>query len=251
MQHLFDPDGRRALKAALRAEPLLAFDFDGTLAPIVERPDDARVAVEASERLDALARLRPVAIVTGRSVADVSHRLGFTPRYVVGNHGAEDPERTSELDVSVLDDWRAQLAARAAELHANGIQVEDKRLSLALHYRQAHDPPRALAFIENLLAQVDPRLRVFSGKCVVNLVLAAAPDKADAVASLVTRAGCDVAIFVGDDINDEVVFACAPPEWLTVRVGRDDASSRAEFFLDGHAEVQVLLDEMLRALSSP
>src|SRR5207253_731178 len=116
MKHLFDPEGRRALQAALQARPLLAFDFDGTLAPIVERADDARVAAEDAQRLDALSRLRPVAVVTGRSVADVTRRLGFSPQFVVGNHGAEDPGRVRGLDVSALDDLRGGLAAQAAEL---------------------------------------------------------------------------------------------------------------------------------------
>jgi trehalose 6-phosphate phosphatase len=251
MKHLFDPDGRRALQAALHAQPLLAFDFDGTLAPIVERRDDARVSVEVSQRLDALSRLRPVAVVTGRSVADVTQRLGFTPRFIVGNHGAEDPGRGSELDVSALDGFRRQLEAHAAELHASGIQVEDKRFSLALHYRLAHDRSRALACIETLLAQLDPGVRTFDGKCVVNLVLAAAPDKGDAVESLMQRAGCAVAVFVGDDVNDEAVFARAAPDWVTVRVGRDKADSRASFYLNDLPEVQTLLEAMLGVLGAP
>jgi len=245
MKHLFDPEGRRALQAALQARPLLAFDFDGTLAPIVERADDARVAAEDAQRLDALSRLRPVAVVTGRSVADVTRRLGFSPQFVVGNHGAEDPGRVRGLDVSALDDLRGGLAAQAAELYAAGVQVEDKRFSLALHYRLAPDRARALARIEALLAQLDPRLRTFGGKCVVNVVLASAPDKGDAVVSLVRRAGCGMAVFVGDDMNDEAVFERALPDWLTVRVGRDEPESRAGFFLDGHAQMQALLDLML------
>jgi trehalose 6-phosphate phosphatase len=248
MKLLFDDEGRQALAAALRARPLLAFDFDGTLAPIVERADDARVAEDVAQRLASVSRLRPVAVVTGRSVADVTRRLGFAPQFVVGNHGAEDPGQVRGLDVSALDGLRARLAAHAAELYAAGIQVEDKRFSLALHYRLAPDRSRALARIEALLAQPDPRLRTFGGKCVVNVVLANAPDKGDAVASLVRRAGCDVAIFVGDDVNDEAVFARAAPNWLTVRVGRDEPASRAGFFLDSHEQMQALLDIMVDRL---
>ncbi len=251
MEDLFSPEGRSALKAALRARPLLAFDFDGTLAPIVERPDDARVEIGVSQRLDSLCRLRPVAVVTGRTVGDVARRLGFSPQFLVGNHGAEDPGQVRGLDVSALDGLRARLAAHAAELYAAGVQVEDKRFSLALHYRLAHDRARALARIDALLVQLDPSLRTFGGKCVVNVVLASAPDKGDAVASLVRRAGCGAAVFVGDDVNDEAVFARAHARWLTVRVGRDEPQSRAGFFLDGHAEMEALLDLMLDHLRAP
>jgi trehalose 6-phosphate phosphatase len=251
MRHLFGPEGRRALRAALRARPLLAFDFDGTLAPIVERPDDARVAADVSQRLDRLARLRPVAIITGRSVADVGQRLGFSPQFIVGNHGAEDPGRAPGVDLSLLDAVRARLSAHAGELRAAGVRVEDKRFSLALHYRLADDAARALASIDSVLAGLDPRLRTFGGKSVVNVVLAGAPDKGDSVASLLARAGCEAAVFVGDDVNDEAVFERALPNWLTVRVGCDEPGSRAGFFLGGHAEVVLLLDAMLSVLGEP
>ncbi len=91
MQHLFSPEGEAALARCLHQQPLLAFDFDGTLTPIVPRPDDAYLSKGVSSRLAQLSKCLPVAIVTGRSVADVRGRLGFVPRFVVGNHGAEDP----------------------------------------------------------------------------------------------------------------------------------------------------------------
>jgi trehalose 6-phosphate phosphatase len=250
VKHLFSREGCRALEAVLHAQPLLAFDFDGTLAPIVAHPDDARVAVAVARRLDRLARLRPLAVVTGRTVGDVARRLGFTPEFIVGNHGAEDPGLAPAFDREPLDRLRARIAAQADEFRAAGIQVEDKRLSLALHYRLAPDQRQAAARIESLLADLDPALRCFGGKCVLNVVAADAPDKGDAVASLVRRAGCDSALFVGDDVNDEAVFLRASKTWLTVRVGRDELQSRAAFFLGDHDEIVVLLESMLGVLDS-
>jgi trehalose 6-phosphate phosphatase len=148
----------------------------------------------------------------------------------------------------LLDGLRAHLAAHAASLGAAGIQVEDKHFSLALHYRLAGDRRRAVARIRRLLRGLDPRLRTFGGKYVVNVVLASAPDKGDAVAWLVRRAGCGAAVFVGDDVNDEAVFERALPHWLTVRIGRDAPGSRARFFLSDHSEMEALLDAMLGAL---
>lgn len=242
-KHLFGPGGREALAAVLRARPLLAFDFDGTLAPIVARPDDAAVPRDEARLLAALAERLPVAIVTGRSVRDVVPRLGFAPRYVVGNHGAE--EGSAGVDGSALDGLRRRLAADAGALAGAGVQVEDKGLSLALHYRLAADPVAAQARIEASLTPLDMRLSRFGGKCVVNVVVAGAPDKADAVLSLVARAGAGAALFAGDDVNDEAVFGRAPPHWLTVRIGRDDPASAARYFLDGHAEMARLLRELL------
>lgn len=250
MKHLLCHRGALALDAALRGQPLLAFDFDGTLAPIVERPDDARVPAAIAQRLERLTRLRPLAVVTGRNVVDVAQRLGFAPQFIVGNHGAEDPGRSATLDTAALDALRARIGARADDLCAAGVQVEDKRYSLALHYRQAREPRQALACIEALCENLEAALRAFGGESVVNVVLEDAPDKGDAVVSLIRRAYCTSAVFVGDDVNDEAVFERAQPNWLTVHVGGDDVRSCAAFYLNGHDEIAVLLDNALRVLES-
>jgi trehalose 6-phosphate phosphatase len=251
MQHLLGSSGRAALVALLRGRPLLAFDFDGTLAPIVATPDDARIGEAIASRLRRLAALRPLAIVTGRAVADVRSRLGFEPRYVVGNHGAEDGTDldAAERRVRVLDSMRTCIAARAADLGTAGITVEDKGLSLALHYRLAPDRARAIALIRDLISDVGPALRTFPGKLVENIVPADAADKAQAVHALVARCGADNAFFAGDDVNDEPVFEAAGTDWLTVRVGRDNPRSRARFFLDSQEEMPLVLEEMINKLA--
>lgn len=63
--------------------------------------------------------------------------------------------------------------------------------------------------------------------------------------ALVARVGATAAFFAGDDVNDEPVFASAPPHWLTLRVGRDDPGSRARFCLDGPQEMTLLLERVL------
>jgi trehalose 6-phosphate phosphatase len=251
LKHLFSPDGRAALDATMRLSPLLAFDFDGTLAPIVDHPDDARIPSEVAERLQGLARCLPVAIVTGRSVADVRGRLGFAPQFIVGSHGAEDEHEAAEAAgrARQLDELRRRLAARRAELADLGVYVEDKQHSIALHYRQARRRARAAAVIREILAPPDAAVRVFAGKMVENAVAADSPDKAQAVRRLVERCGARSVVFAGDDVNDEPVFAAAPPHWLTVRIGRDVEHSRACFFLDGPAQVAAWLQEMLERIA--
>ena len=250
MQHLFSHDGEAALAAALRQQPLLAFDFDGTLAEIVARPDDARISPAVSARLKALATQLPLAIVTGRTVDDVRGRLGFEPRYIVGSHGAEDPGDPAAAAAlsQMLDPVRQQLLARQAELAAAGIQTEDKGASLALHYRLSRDRTQAQALIDELLAPADQAWRVFGGKMVVNVVPMNAPDKAHAVHTLVARCQARCAVFAGDDVNDEPVFESAPPHWLTIHIGRGERSSRARFFLDSPNEVALLLERMIALL---
>jgi len=242
VRHLFGPGGLRVLAAFVRDDPLLAFDFDGTLAPIVSHPDRARVSKPVARELERLSLALPVAVISGRRVADVLPRLGFVPRFVVGNHGAEDPgDPASAHWPSRLDDLRERLARAAQRLTGAGVWVEDKGHSLALHFRQAPDAAVATDRINEVLVDLDPSLRCFGGKLVVNVVCAEAPDKADSLAALMARADAHSALFVGDDVNDEVVFARHHRHWLCVRVGRDDPQSQADFFLDRSSEMRALL----------
>jgi trehalose 6-phosphate phosphatase len=250
MRHLFTPEGETALQAVLALRPLLAFDFDGTLAPIVERPDDACVPPLVAAYLAAIGRDLPVAILTGRSVADVVPRLGFSPRYVIGNHGAEDPAAHAPAAADALDALRRRIAGDAA-LAAAGVRVEDKRLSLSLHYRTAPDPASALVRIDAVLAGLEPTLARFGGKFVVNVVAAGLPDKGDALIELVRRAGVEAAMFAGDDVTDETVFRRVRPPWLTVRIGRDDPSSAAMFGLDDEGELVTVLARLAASAVPP
>ena len=250
MPHLLRPGGESALAAALRRAPLLAFDFDGTLAPTAARPDQARISRSVSGKMRRLCARLPVAILTGRTVADVRRRLDFEPRYVAGNHGAEIEPAGAIGAAERLDGARGLLRARAEVLARAGITLEDKGLSLALHYRLSRCPDEARSVIRELLRPLHGDYRIFPGKQVENVVPWNAADKTSAVHQLVRLCRADCAIFTGDDRNDEPVFASAPAGWLTIRVGREDPSSRADYFLDSTAEVALLLDRMLAYLDA-
>jgi trehalose 6-phosphate phosphatase len=202
-------------------KPLLAFDFDGTLAPIVPRPEWARVPAALAEVLERLAARFPVAIVTGRKIDDVRHRLGFKPWAIVGCHGAEcDTQPTlNQSFARRLDTARQRLLDNAEELTFAGVGVEDKQQSIALHYRRSANHARALALIHRCMEGLGDELRVYPGKCVVNVVCGDAPDKLHAVRRLQQTSGCESVFFAGDDTNDEPVFAAAEAAWVTVRIG--------------------------------
>jgi trehalose 6-phosphate phosphatase len=246
MKPLFSAEGRAALQALASRRPLLAFDFDGTLAPIVPRPETARVPLPVVGRLRRLAELATVAVVTGRDADDVRPRLGFEPKFTIGNHGIDigTPEAQAAWRAA-LDPLRDEIAAQDAGLRHAGVTVEDKGLSLALHYRLAPHHDQAVGAVEAVLAVAAVGLRVVPGKCVLNVMDPRAPDKGDAMLALVERAGCDCALFVGDDENDESVFIKAPPDWVTVRVERDHIRSRARYYLDGTPQIPALLDALV------
>ncbi|MBK6851258.1 MAG: trehalose-phosphatase [Burkholderiales bacterium] len=253
MHYLFTPEGDAALVAILRGRPLIALDFDGTLADIVDRPSDARIAPELALRLATLTEHLPVAIVTGRSVDDVKGRLGFEPQMIVGNHGAEGgfDLREEAARRAELDPLRRLLIAHQMQLSGAGIDIEDKGLSMALHYRLAPDADKALTLISDLLERLDYPVRTFAGKMVVNIVPLLAPDKGAAVHDLVAACTASGALFAGDDVNDEPVFESAPDHWLTIRVGQDHPESRAQYYINQPQEMQRLFDRMLSVLITP
>jgi len=252
MRPLFSAEGEADLAALVARRPLLAFDFDGTLAPIVTQPQQARVPTATLRRLRQLGQRLPLAVISGRSLADLRSRLGFEPAHVVGSHGAEDPHQPAAWS-AMLDGLRERLRGAAAELHRCGVSIEDKGASLALHYRLAADPSIARAAIERLLGAAEPQLHVFGGKMVTNVVPAGADDKAAALRRLVQRAGVGAVLYLGDDVNDEPVFAAGEASWLSVRVGVHRGSA-ARYFIAGPREVPRLLDrilELVEALPRP
>jgi trehalose 6-phosphate phosphatase len=251
MQPLKSPAGARALRSLMQRRPLLGFDFDGTLAPIVAHPPDARVAHPLSRRLSRLSARLPVAVVSGRAVNNLEQHLSFRPRWIVGNHGAEHPLMTPDpRHARALDPVRERLRLHAADIEHAGVVVEDKGLSIALHYRCAPVLDLALATMEPLLRLPRETTRIVGGKRVINITAAGAPDKADAMSALVRACGAPCAFYIGDDANDECVFRRAPAHWMTVRVGNDDPHSAAAWFIESEADVANVLDSMLTALES-
>ena len=251
MIYAFSPEGVACLAAVLAADPLLAFDIDGTLAPIVERPDEARLPDAVQDGLAELALRYDVAVITGRSVEDARRMLSFTPRYLVGNHGIEGlpgpAMRPAEFARTVAV-WHDALAA-SEPLAAAGVALEDKRYSLSLHYRRAANPAKAHRAIQDAVARLSPVPRVIPGKAVVNLLPLGAPDKGDAIRTLIEQTRCSSVLYVGDDDTDETVFGLNLPSVLTLRV-EPAADSAAALYLRDQREVLTLIRHIAAPLGT-
>jgi trehalose 6-phosphate phosphatase len=255
-EFLFSPDGEAALQSLAGARTLYAFDFDGTLAPIEARPDRVRAPGGVMRLLRSLSGLAPVAVVSGRQRADLLARLPESVQHVVGNHGNEGAAVAVDAETlaATCASWRTQLdaalaAAGAAEPGAaSGVFLEDKRLSLSLHYRLARDRAAAFAWLQRAIAALEPSPRVIGGKLVFNLLPPQALTKFEALVALAGAERAERVLFVGDDDTDEIVFERAPPHWLTVRVdpARD---SRARWFVHRQSGVLMLLDALVRRLA--
>ncbi|MGE0314897.1 MAG: trehalose-phosphatase [Lautropia sp.] len=241
---LDEPVARRWLDEAIARRPLVAFDFDGTLAPLVPEPEKAAMDPRARERLERLRRRFPVAVVSGRGLADLRDRIGIDGIALVGSHGSEWPQASGDMamptgDAPAGDDgaalqaqrdavagWVAQLRALLPAAAPEAV-LEVKRLSLSLHYRHAHDPMALRERLARLFEGLRPQPTRIDGKFVWNLIPPGAPTKFDALEKLLRSSGAGTVIFVGDDATDELVFEHAPAEWLTVRVFDGEAGLAA------------------------
>jgi trehalose 6-phosphate phosphatase len=247
MIYLFGDQGRAALRDFIDRKTLFAFDLDGTLAPIVADPSLIVVSDELRAKLSRLSRLTSVAIVTGRACADARVHLGFNPRFLVGNHGAEGlPGREEEEAgfVRLGSEWEAQLRQLLPDKRSAGIVIENKGATLALHYRNAPDPDMAQNDILNALRQLVPLPRRVSGKYVENLAPKEAPHKGEALSFIMRHLGCRRALFVGDDETDEDVFRLRDESIFGIRVEMSPRSA-ASYFIRETGEIETLLDELI------
>jgi trehalose 6-phosphate phosphatase len=244
MTHLLDGTASERLAEFAAANSVAVFDFDGTLAPIVPNRDQARMRRRTLALLTRLCSVYPCGVVSGRSLADtLKHLEGAPVAAVFGNHGLE-PGTNLERFEEMMTQVRRDLAQRL-DGHA-GIEFEDKRYSIAVHYRKARNRLAAHQCIVDATHQVDAPIRLVEGICVVNLVPRDAPNKGDAVREIQRKFGAEQVLYVGDDITDEDVFRYTKkPSWLGVRVERP-ANSAADYFLCRQREIDTLLARLIR-----
>jgi trehalose 6-phosphate phosphatase len=240
MRDILAPSERAVLERFARSRAMLAFDLDGTLAPIVADPRRVAVPPETRAALREAAAVYPVVVITGRARRDARARLrGTGVRDVIGNHGME-PWSGAHRVVAAVRRWRASLDEALAAIP--GIDIEDKRYSLSVHYRRARDRRRARAAVLRAVAGLDGA-RIIGGKQVANVVPLGAPHKGDALERERARLRCETMIFVGDDETDEDVFRLESRRLLAIRV-RTRRGSAARHFLRTRADI----DELLRRL---
>lgn len=239
MRHLLAPENATLLEQLAWSHVLLAFDFDGTLAPIVSSRDSAVMRGRTAALFSQVCDRYPCAIISGRGKDDVAARLdGAAAKYIIGNHGLEPGAGLREFELIVT---RALTVLRPALSSLVGIEIEDKRFSLALHYRKARQKNVARTLIQEAVLMLPMPMRVVPGKLVVNLVPEGAPNKGDALLQLRGLEGADTTIYFGDDVTDEDVFVLDQPgRVLGVRVG-ESRHSAATYFLRSQREIDRVL----------
>lgn len=224
------------------SETLVAFDFDGTLAPMSRDPRAAQLRKSTAKLLTRIAERYPVAVISGRPRTDVLARLnGAKVRAVVGNHGLE-PSPDAPRYHEIVKGWLPPLREALAEVQ--GVEIENKLYSLTIHYRRSRAKAKARTIIGEALSKLG-NMRVTDGRLLVNVLPPDAPNKGTALLQIRSTLNAEHAVFVGDDVSAEDVFGAEKAQHLLgIRVGRA-ANSNASHYLAKQADIDHLLKRLL------
>ena len=258
------PDGLQALDLTTERQPAVFYDFDGTLSEIVEDPDSARLVDGAADAMTSLSAACPVAILSGRDLADVRERIGLPGLWYAGSHGFEltgpdgthhqNPEAAASIPV---------LAGAAADLadqlgHIPGVVVEHKRFGVAVHYRNAaRDRVGEVAAAVRTAGQ-RTALRVTTGREVIELRPNIDWDKGKTLRWVLDHirdnegGGPLLPIYLGDDITDEDAFDAVHDDGIAILVRHGDDGDRAtaaRYALDDPDRVREFTERLARRLA--
>lgn len=246
--------------------PAVFFDFDGTLSDIVNDPDSAVPAPGAAEALQELAARCPVAVLSGRDLADVTERVGLPGIWYAGSHGFEltAPDGTHHQNdaaaatIPVLEQAAAELRDLLGSIP--GVVVEHKRFGVAVHYRNAARDRVGEVSAAVRTAGQRSGLRVTTGREVIELRPDIDWDKGKTLRWVIDHlhaagpeagpeAGPLVPIYLGDDITDEDAFDAVRRDGVPIVVRHNDDGDRATaalFALDSPAQVAEFTERLAR-----
>jgi len=233
-------DDLLARLAASPAEAGLFLDFDGVLAPIVERPEDAAPSPQTRDELERLAaKYALVAVVSGRAGDDVRARVGVDGVVCVGSHGLElEPQ---------AERWRRTLAAFAADAPWPPQEIEVKGLAIAFHFRGRADEREAVRALDAIAESArEEGLFARYGRKVLEVLPPVGSHKGTAVRHLIEERGLRRGLAAGDDTTDIDSFAALDGLEVAVRVAV--ASVESPQLLVESADVVVASTDEFRAL---
>ena len=255
----------QSLAADIRAAPhlLLLTDYDGTLTPIVSRPADAVMPPQVRDKLHTLAQkpATSVGIISGRSMADLKSMVAVEGLYYAGNHGLEIEgpglkfvSQPAETGRATIKDLARQLATALDK--TDGVIIEDKGLSLSVHYRLVKEG--AEKTVAEIFQQITSpflnsgAIKVTSGKKVWEVRPPIDWHKGKAVETITREIKAllkpeqMLTIYLGDDTTDEDAFKVVRrPQGFSVFIGEPNPSSSAEYFLNSTDEVEEFLSRLI------
>ena len=259
LPHALGQDGLVGSTRRLLGCRAVFLDYDGTLTPIVSRPELAVLSDDVRDRVDRLSVFRPVTIVTGRDISDARQLVGIDRLGYVGRHGLDVAgpagsglrrEVAAELGPE-LDAAESEIRRRTAAIA--GVLVERKRFSISTHVRLVDASLRAqVDAVVDAVGRAHRSLRRERGKMLYELRPDVDWDKGAAVRWLLDGMSIDpsAALYIGDDLTDETAFAALAGRGVTIVVAdpKVDRSTVAQFRLDGPADVFELLGRLVHLI---
>ena len=269
MRHLFSVwhEAFSRIKAARHV--LLVFDYDGTLTPIVDNPEQADLPEETKEVIQALTQQRrfTLGIISGRALSDLRHRIGIEELIYAGNHGLEIEGPDISFINPMAEDTKPVLHTIYQVLSSvlkpiPGVLVEDKELTLSVHYRMVGEGESNLvsSIFEGVVstARSLKKIRITSGKKVYEVRPEVDWDKGKAIAMILDRFGRSraalkpLAVFLGDDLADEDGFKVVNKRGgISIFVGGEKNDSAARYYLKSPKEVEQFLSMLLSMQKGP
>src|ERR1700738_1728687 len=233
------PDGLHALDAITGRHPAVFFDFDGTLSNIVKNPDAAQLVEGAADALTSLTAQCPVAILSGRELADVRQRVGLPGIWYAGSHGfeltgpdgAHHENAEAAASIPVLEEAAGELADQLGDIP--GVVVEHKRFGVAVHYRNAARDRVGEVTAAVRSAGQRTALRVTTGREVIELRPNVDWDKGNTLRWVLEHIRDDeqpgplLPIYLGDDITDEDAFDAVANDGIPIGVRHTHGGDRA------------------------
>ncbi len=244
---------------------MLFLDYDGTIVPIVDEPDKAVVSKETKNLLAELLKLCGfrLIIISGRGLKYIKNKIGLKDIIYIGNHGfeIEGPNINFKKPVSIryktiLKKIKNELKRKVA--YVKGVFIEDKGLSLSLHYRMVDK--KEVHLVKNIFCEITNSyllknsIKVKNGKKLLEVRPVEDWDKGKAVLWLLSRRKFILKddkilpIYIGDDITDEDAFKALKNQGTSIFVGRPK-KSYANFYLKNTEEVKKFLVKVLRLLT--
>ena len=241
-------------------------DFDGTLTPLFDDPRNTTLSPAIRDTLSELSkRVEIVAVVSGRDMEFLREVIGLDSVTYVGNHGLEvwkSGDEQQERHLQVPDGLLEDIQKGVRRIAVTGLSVENKGLSMAVHYRNASDPTAARSALSQMLKSLaaDHGLEIREGKMVLEIGPGAGVNKGTAVDRLAREFGLMGAIFLGDDVTDCDAFDAVHRligerdlEGAAVAVVDEETPEavlrKADYCLSGSEEVEEFLRWM--AYASP
>ncbi|MFW5761327.1 MAG: trehalose-phosphatase [Cyclobacteriaceae bacterium] len=235
----------------------LFLDYDGTLTPIVNKPEDAKISAEMRQAVYDLSTLIPVAVISGRDRKDVEKMVGLKNLIYSGSHGFDskgpDFEYQHEAGVNCLPEFdAAEQELNSALSEIENAKVERKLFAIAIHYRNVKESE--IAKVEEVTNNIYTRYDCFKkagGKKIIELKPDIDWHKGKALLWLLEKLDLKkpeiLPVYIGDDVTDEDAFKALPEvDGLGILVGDHEMETKANYRLENVEQVKEFLHQLIK-----